>query len=308
MTATNYERGSGDMKGPFLQIRKRFSVIRKKMTRYPVIPIIVIFLFVFLSIFGGSVAPYSPNETDLSATFTPPFWQHGGTTKHIFGTDPVGRDLLSRIMVGARISGIVALLSITLGGLIGTIVGIVSGYFGGKIDMVLMRAADATLAFPIILLAMLMAVVLGPSLKNVVISLGIVLWARYARVIRGEVLVCKEMDYVSYSRITGASNLKIMWRHIFPNIRSTLLVLLTLQIGWVIIVEASLSFIGAGIPGPYPVWGTMIAQGRDYVATAWWIPFFPGLSVALVCLCFNMIGDWLREMLDPQMKQVAGGG
>ena len=308
MTATNHERGSGGMKGPFLKIGKCFSVTCKKMKRYPVLPIIVILLFVFLSIFGGSMAPHPPNETDLSAAFAPPFWQHGGTTQHIFGTDPVGRDLLSRIMVGARVSGIVALLSITLGGLIGTIVGIVSGYFGGKTDMVLMRAADATLAFPIILLAMLMAVVLGPSLKNVVISLGIVLWARYARVIRGEVLVCKEMDYVAYSRITGASNLKIMWRHIFPNITSTLLVLLTLQIGWVIIVEASLSFIGAGIPGPYPVWGTMIAQGRDYVATAWWIPFFPGLSVALVCLCFNMLGDWLREMLDPRMKQVAGGG
>jgi peptide/nickel transport system permease protein len=278
------------------------------MKRYPVIPLIVILVFVFLSIFGESLAPYPPNETDLSTSLAPPFWQQGGSTKHIFGTDPVGRDLLSRIMVGARVSGIVALLSITLGGLVGTFVGIVSGYFGGKTDMVLMRIADATLAFPIILLAMLMAVVLGPSLKNVVISLGIVLWARYARVLRGEVLVCKEMDYVSYSRITGASNLKIMWRHIFPNIISTLLVLLTLQVGWVIIVEASLSFIGAGIPGPYPVWGTMIAQGRDYVATAWWIPFFPGLSVALVCLCFNMMGDWLREMLDPRMKQVAGGG
>lgn len=296
------------MEGPFLKIWKRFSVIRKKMKRYPAIPLIVILVFVFLSIFGESMAPYPPNETDLSASLAPPFWQQGGSTKHIFGTDPVGRDLLSRIMVGARVSGIVALLSITLGGLVGTFVGIVSGYFGGKTDMVLMRIADATLAFPIILLAMLMAVVLGPSLKNVVISLGIVLWARYARVLRGEVLVCKEMDYVSYSRITGASNLKIMWRHIFPNIISTLLVLLTLQVGWVIIVEASLSFIGAGIPGPYPVWGTMIAQGRDYVATAWWIPFFPGLSVALVCLCFNMMGDWLREMLDPRMKQVAGGG
>jgi peptide/nickel transport system permease protein len=285
-----------------------FSGFYRKVRSYPVIPMIVIFLFVFLAIFGAALAPYSPNETDLGATFAPPFWQQGGTTKHILGTDPVGRDLLSRIMIGARVSCIVAVLAIAVGGLLGTVIGIISGYYGGKVDMVLMRAADATLAFPIILLAMLLAVVLGPSLKNVVISLSIVLWARYARVIRGEVLVCKEMDYVSYSRITGASSFKIMWRHIYPNIRSTLLVLLTLQVGWVIIVEASLSFIGAGIPGPYPVWGTMIAKGRDYVSTAWWIPFFPGLSVALVCLCFNMLGDWIREILDPRMKQVTGGG
>lgn len=296
------------MKEFSVKTRQSFGNTYRAMNRYPVIPIIVILLFVFLAIFGESLAPYSPNETDLAATFAPPFWQHGGSAKHILGTDPVGRDMLSRIMAGARVSCIVAVLSITLGGLIGTAIGIISGYYGGKVDMVLMRAADATMAFPIILLAMLLAVVLGPSLKNVVISLGIVLWARYARVIRGEVLGCKGMDYVAYSRITGASGIKIMWRHIFPNIRSTLLVLLTLQVGWIIIVEASLSFIGAGIPGPDPVWGTMIAQGRDYVSTAWWIPFFPGLSVAMVCLCFNMLGDWFRELLDPRMKQVAGGG
>ncbi len=308
MTTAGAKGAEAGMKGAMPKAAGRLAAAYRRMTRYPVVPMIVILVFVFLAIFGAALAPYSPNETDLEATFAPPFWQHGGSMRHLLGTDPVGRDLLSRIMVGARISCIVAILAITLGGLVGTVIGIVSGYYGGKIDMVLMRAADATLAFPIILLAMLLAVVLGPSLKNVVISLGIVLWARYARVIRGEVLVCKEMDYVAYSRIAGASSLEIMWRHIVPNIRSTLLVLLTLQVGWVIIVEASLSFIGAGIPGPYPVWGTMIAKGRDYVATAWWIPFFPGLCVALVCLCFNMLGDWLREMLDPRMKQVAGGG
>ena len=224
------------------------------------------------------------------------------------GTDAMGRDILSRIIVGARVSFIVAVLALTLGGAVGTMLGIVSGYYGGKIDSILMRTADATLAFPIILLAMLLAIVLGPSLKNVVISLGIVLWARYARVIRGEVLSFKEYDFVALARVAGASGVRIMWKHLFPNIRSTLLVLLTLQVGWVIIVEASLSFIGAGIPGPEPVWGSMIAKGRDYVTIAWWIPFFPGFAVAVVCLSFNMFGDWLREALDPRMRQVGGGG
>jgi peptide/nickel transport system permease protein len=211
-------------------------------------------------------------------------------------------------MAGARISFFVAILSILLGGLVGTGLGIISGYYGGTWDVLLMRTADATLAFPIILLAMLLAIVLGPSLQNVVVSLGLVLWARYARIIRGEVLSVKERDFVALARVAGSSNVRIMFRHIFPNIRSTLLVLLTLQVGWVIIVEASLSFLGAGIPGPQPVWGSMISKGREYITTAWWIPFFPGLAVALVCLCFNMLGDWLREVLDPKLRQVGGGG
>lgn len=227
---------------------------------------------------------------------------------HILGTDAMGRDMLSRIIVGTRVSFVVAVLALTLGGAVGTILGIISGYYGGKIDSLLMRTADATLAFPIILLAMLLAIILGPSLQNVVISLGIVLWARYARVIRGEVLSIKESDFVSLARVAGASGLRIMFNHLFPNIRSTLLVMLTLQVGWVIIVEASLSFIGAGIPGPDPVWGSMIAKGRDYIAIAWWIPAFPGVAVAIVCLSFNMLGDWLREALDPRMRQVGGGG
>lgn len=279
-----------------------------KFRRYPVIPGLIVLIFIFLAVFGESLAPYSPNQMSLRERFAPPFWQEGAIMAHPLGTDMLGRDMLSRIMAGARVSFIVAVLALTLGGMAGTILGIISGYYGGKVDALLMRAADATLAFPIILLAMLLAIILGPSLQNVVISLGIVLWARYARVIRGEVLSFKERDFVALAKVAGSSNLRIMFKHLFPNIRSTLLVLLTLQVGWVIIVEASLSFIGAGIPGPEPVWGSMIAKGRDYVTMAWWIPFFPGLAVALVCLSFNMLGDWLREALDPKLRQVGGGG
>lgn len=284
---------------------KKLRIIWK---RYPVIPASVILLFILLALFGEAMAPYPPNHISLTEKFLPPFWQKGGNTAHVLGTDMLGRDMLSRIMAGARVSFIVALLALTVGGLAGTALGIISGYYGGKVDAVLMRAADATMAFPIILLAILLCMLLGPSLQNVVVSLAIVLWARYARVIRGEVLSLKERDFIAMARVAGSSNLRIMVRHIFPNIGNTLLVMLTLQVGWAIIVEASLSFLGAGIPGPDPVWGSMIAKGRDYVTTAWWIPFLPGLAVSMVCLSFNMLGDWLREVLDPKLRQLAGGG
>ena len=281
--------------------------IWQKLKRYPLIPGVIIFIFIFLAIFGEALAPYPPNGVSLRERFLPPAWQSGGKTDHLLGTDNLGRDMLSRIMAGARVSSIVALLAITLGGFVGAALGIISGYYGKRVDAIVMRAVDATLAFPIILLAILLCMILGPSLQNVVISLGVVLWARFARVIRGEVLSLKERDFVALARVAGSSDLRIMARHIFPNIWNTLLVMLTLQVGWVIIVEASLSFLGAGIPGPSPVWGSMISKGREYITTAWWIPFLPGLAVSLVCLSFNMFGDWLREVLDPKLRQVGGG-
>ncbi len=281
--------------------------IWQKIKRYPLIPGVIIFIFIVLAVFGEAIAPYPPNTVNLRERFLPPAWQSAGTREHILGTDNLGRDMLSRIMAGARVSSIVALLAITLGGLVGGGLGIISGYYGRRVDAIVMRAADATLAFPIILLAILLCMILGPSLQNVVISLGIVLWARFARVIRGEVLSLRERDFVALARVAGSSDLRIMARHIFPNIWNTLLVMLTLQVGWVIIVEASLSFLGAGIPGPSPVWGSMISKGREYVTTAWWIPFLPGLAVSLICLSFNLFGDWLREVLDPKLRQVGGG-
>lgn len=274
----------------------------------PIIYVSIIIAFIILAIFGKALAPYSPNEINLKQRFLPPFWQQGGSTSHFLGTDMLGRDLLSRLIVGARISFIVAILTITLGGFVGSALGILSGYYGGKIDTLIMRAADSTMAFPIILLAMLLAIILGPNLQNVVVSLGIVLWARFARIIRGEVLSFKERDFVALARVAGLRDWQIMLKHILPNIRNTLVVLLTLQVGWIIILEASLSFLGAGLPGPDPVWGSMIAKGREYITTAWWIPAFPGIAVSLVCLSFNMIGDWLREILDPRLRQVIVGG
>lgn len=277
---------------------------KSQLRHFPLVSGLIILIFSLLAVSGESFAPYPPNEIKISEAFVPPLWQKEGSISHPLGTDMLGRDILSRIMAGAKPSFIVAVLAITLGGLVGTFLGIISGYLGGKVDTILMRTADATLAFPIILLAMLLAIILGPSIQNVVISLGLVLWARYARVIRGEVLSLRERDFVALAKVAGSSSLRIMFFHIFLNIRSTLLVMLTLQVGWVIIVEASLGFLGAGIPGPTPVWGSMIAKGREYLSTAWWIPFFPGLAVSAVCLSFNMLGDWLREALDPKLRQV----
>jgi peptide/nickel transport system permease protein len=211
---------------------------------------------------------------------------------------------MTRVIYGARISLAAGVLTVLLSGVIGAAIGLLSGFYGGRIDAVLMRAADSTLAFPIILFALILAVTMGPSFANVIVAIAIVLWARYARVIRAEVLSLKGRDFVAQARIAGSSSVRIMMVHLFPNVLNTLVVLLSLQIGWVIIVEASLSFLGAGVPPPTPTWGSMIAEGRDYIASAWWVSFFPGLAILVTVLAFNLFGDWLRDALDPTMRQL----
>lgn len=286
----------------------KWHLLKLQVKNYPLIPTLIIFSFIFVAVFADFIAPYQANVVSLSYRFVPPFWKEGGSTAYLLGTDNLGRDILSRIIFGARISLVVAILSIVVGGGVGTALGILSGYYGGRVDSFLMRAADATLSFPIILLALLLAVTLGPSLKNVVIALSIILWARYARVIRGEVLSVKERDFVAQARIVGCSTSRIMIRHIFPSVTNTMVVMLTLQVGWVILMEASLSFLGAGIPPPTPAWGSMVAKGREYITTAWWVSAFPGLAILVVVLGFNLMGDWLREALDPRLRHVSGGG
>ena len=274
------------------------------LSGFPVIPGVVIFLFLIAALLGDRLAPYPPNVGDLGATFQPPFFDAAGSMAHPFGTDMLGRDLLSRILVGARPSLIVALLVIVIAGFGGTAIGIISGYYGGTVDAVLMRITDSVIAFPIVLVAMLLAVSIGPSLENVVFGISVILWSRFARVIRGEVLSLRERGYVALARVAGASGPQIMIHHIFPNVTHTMLVLLTLQIGFVIIIEATLSFLGAGIPAPTPAWGRLISDGSQYITTAWWISTFPGLILAAICLSFNMLGDWLREILDPKLRQL----
>jgi peptide/nickel transport system permease protein len=274
------------------------------LTRLPFVSSFILLAFIVLAIGADVIAPHNPYETSLRARFRPPVWAEGGSWDHPLGTDHLGRDIMSRVIYGARVSLAAGVLTVSLSGMIGAAIGLLSGFYGGRIDAVLMRAADSTLAFPIILFALILAVTIGPSFANVITAIAIVLWARYARVIRGEVLSLKERDFVAQARIAGCSGRRIMVFHLFPNTLNTLIVLLTLQIGYVILVEASLSFLGAGIPPPTPAWGSMVAEGRDYITRAWWVSFFPGVAIMLVVLSLNLLGDWVRDTLDPKLRQV----
>ena len=270
----------------------------------PVIPVTVIGFFVLVAIFAPLVTPYSPTKTSLPEKNIPPLWQEGGTVSHPLGTDPLGRDIWSRLAFGARVSLLVALSTLALGGILGTALGLISGYYRGVLDAIIMRASDITIAFPIILFAILLVVIVGPGLINLIVAVGLVIWARYARVVRGEVITIMTQDYISRARVSGASDFRIITRHLFPNVFNSLLVLLTLQVGFLIIVESSLSFLGAGVPPPTAAWGSMVASGRDYIVTAWWVSAIPGVAIMLLVIAFNMLGDWLRDRLDPKLRQV----
>jgi peptide/nickel transport system permease protein len=295
------ERGRIVAAIPAIAARRRSGL---RGQRLPVVSLAIIGVFVFAALFASVLSPADPAEQTLRARFMPPVWDERGTWKHVLGTDRLGRDLLSRIIWGSRVSLTAGVLTVLLASAVGASVGLVAGYYGGRVDTVLMRVTDATMSFPVILLALILAVTVGPSFVNVVIAIGVILWARYARVIRGQVLTLMELDFITQARIAGASAGRIILRHLFPNTLNTLVVLTTLQVGYVIIVEASLSFLGAGIPPPTPAWGSMISEGRDFVTSAWWVSFFPGLAILLVVLAFNLLGDWLRDTLDPKLRQL----
>jgi len=272
--------------------------------RLPWGPIVIITVMVFVAVFAPLLTPHSPTEQSLPNKLIPPAWQEDGNPKYLLGTDLLGRDLLTRLFYGARVSLTVAAAALLAGGGVGLVIGIVSGYVGGRLDSVLMRMVDATLAFPTILFALLLAITMGAGLRTVVIAVSLILWARFARVVRGEVLAVKSRDFIALAQVRGCSHLRIMGVHILPNVLNTFMVLLTLHMGFVIIVEASLSFLGAGIPAPTPSWGQMVAEGRGKIASAWWLSMFPGIAITLVVLAFNLFGDWLRDRLDPKLSQL----
>lgn len=269
----------------------------------PYLSLLIFGLVVIAAIGGETIAPHDPNGLDLGASFRPPFWQEGGSLDYLLGTDNLGRDILSRIIAGARISLTVALYAIVISGGIGALVGMIAGYFGRTVDAIIMRLVDIQMSIPSLALALVIATVLSPSLTTVIVVISITYWTWYARIIRGEILSLKERDYVALAKVAGCSTATIFSRHLLPNVLNTLLVLATLQVGQVIIFEASLSFLGLGIQSPDVSWGLMLADARNYISNAWWAITLPGVAIMLTCLSANLIGDWLRDTLDPKRRQ-----
>jgi peptide/nickel transport system permease protein len=285
--------------------KDRLRLAYRWFRRYPVLPVFIIVILVIAAVFAPFLTSHDPERAvTLDDNEISPFWDEEGSTEYILGTDHLGRDVLARIIFGTRISLGVGLVVLLIGGVVGTTIGIVSGYFGGNVDEVLMRLVDMTLAVPFILVALVVAIVLGNSLTIIVILLVIFFWTGFARQIRAETLQLKTMDYVAFSKISGASSIRIMYKHILPGVFSTLIVVSTLTVGTVILVESILSFLGVGVPGPTPTWGAMIADGRNYLTTGWWIAFFPGIALLLTVLAFNFLGDWLRDTFDPKLRQL----
>jgi peptide/nickel transport system permease protein len=270
------------------------------------IAVAVLGLFILAALLAPLFAPANPMAGSLEDRLMPPAWVEGGSLRHILGADDLGRDILSRLIYGAQVSLAVSALAILGAGIVGSIVGMIAGYFGGWIDRIIMRIVDLALSFPIIMLALLIAALFGPSLVNIVIVLVIVLWSPYARMARGETMRVKKLDYVDLARTAGASDPYIIARHILPNIAAALVVLATLQVGTVIVLEASLSFLGVGVPPPTPSWGSMVSDGRNFIASAWWVSLIPGLAVLVVVMSANMLGDALADHLNPDRRRETG--
>jgi peptide/nickel transport system permease protein len=287
------------------QVARRAAGIYRRAQRYPLVPLcLLLFLLVIPALLAPLVAPHDPIEGHLSERLAPPAWLAGGSWDYVLGTDKQGRDILSRIIYGARISLSVSLVSIALAGSFGTMLGLAAAYSGGWLDAVVMRFVDAFLALPLVLVALVAVAVFGPSFLTVIGVVTAVLWTSYARQVRAEALSIKHMDFIARARVVGASDLRIMFRHILPNVVNTIIVIATLEMGSVILLEATLSFLGAGIPRPDPSWGVMVADGRDQITSAWWMSFFPGVALMLVVLSANVLGDWLRDHFDPKLRQV----
>jgi peptide/nickel transport system permease protein len=286
-----------------LPVAGRLAVFRGE--GFPVIPLSILGGLLFVAIFANVLAPHDPEVGALGERFRPPVWQQGGSEKFLLGSDHLGRDVLSRLIFGARVSIVVGFTAVLVAGVLGTGLGILSGYLGGWVDQVIMRITDTWLALPALTFAIFLAAVVGPSEMNIVIILGAVYWTRYARVIRGEVLSLKERDFVRLAIVAGCSRRTIMKRHILPNVLNSAIVLGTLMLGVVVVTEAALSFLGVGVPPPKPAWGLMLADGKKgMMAGYWWLTVLPGCCIMFMVLSANLLGDWLRVKLDPQLRQL----
>ena len=272
---------------------------------FPIFAALTLGSILFVAVFADWLAPYDPQIGSLRARFRPPVFQTGGSWEHVLGTDHLGRDMLSRLIFGARVSIVVGFTAVIVAGVIGITLGIVSGYLGRWVDQVIMRVTDTWLALPALTFAIFLSALVGPSEMNIVIILGAVYWTRYARIVRGEVLSMKEREFVRLAIVAGCSKWTIMRRHILPNVLNSAIVLATLMLGVVVVAEASLSFLGVGVPPPKPAWGLMLADGKKGLMVGyWWLTVLPGLCIMLMVLSANLLGDWLRDKLDPQLRQL----
>jgi peptide/nickel transport system permease protein len=270
----------------------------------PIIPLLILALLVIGAVFADVLAPHEPLQVELTNALQPPFYHEGGSADHLLGTDELGRDILSRLMFGGRVSLLLALSVIILGGVVGVSLGLLSGYAGGMTDSVIQRGVEAILSLPTIMVALVFVFVMGQTYASIIIILSPFVAAELARMVRGEALSIRRTNYVALARVAGASHLRVIVKHILPNVAGTIIVVATLQVGALILVEASLSFLGVGVPPPTPAWGLMIDGGREYVATKYWLSLYPGLAIVLTVLSINWIGDWLQNILDPKQQML----
>ena len=283
----------------------RWRKVASVLQRVPIFPLLILVTLIFTAVAADFLAPHNPEVGNLRYRYRPPVWQDKGSWEYVLGTDHMGRDILSRLIFGARISLLVGVTASIFAGTLGTTLGIMAGFRGGWVDQVIMRLTDAWLALPGVTFAILFAVLMQPGKWNIILILGLVYWTRYARVIRGEVLSLKERDYVRLATVAGCSQAKIMWTHILPNVANSAIVIATLQIGVSIITEATLSFLGVGVAPPEPAWGLMLAEGKSgLMAGYWWLSVLPGLCIMFVVLAANLLGDWFRVWSDPQLRQL----
>jgi len=283
-----------------LALKALWGILR----RWPCIPLVILAALMVCGIFAPWLAPRDPTLTSLQNRNAPPMWYKEGSSEYVLGADPLGRDILSRIIHGARVSLLVGAVSLSSGLLVGTALGLIAGYFGRNVDEGIMRLVDISLAVPYILIALVLIIVFGQSFAVLLGILAFSTWSVFTRQIRAEALVLKEMDYVAQAKVASASTLHILYRHILPGVVNTVIVVATFRIGALIMFEAILSFLGAGIPPPTPAWGSMVNDGRAYLSTAWWVAFFPGVAIFLTVTALNFLGDWLRDRFDPRLRQV----
>lgn len=272
---------------------------RARELRLPWIPVTVLVVLIVCSVAAPLLTPYDPGRTSILESRMAP----GDSLRHPLGTDVLGRDVLARLIYGARTAMFISLVALGTGAFVGTTLGLLAGYRGGWLDVLIMRAADAALGFPTILVALIIVTLLGAGIQSIILAVVLTVWARFARMIRGDTLSIKELDFVVFAKIAGLSTPMIIVRHIFPNTVNTLMVITSLLVGQVILLEASLSFLGLGLPPGSPAWGIMIAEGKNEILNVWWLSLFPGISITVVVLAFNFFGDWLRDTLDPKLRR-----